>query len=216
MSAILALVTALILIVAGILGRKSPKPAVKPVLVKRYVHPGHTWVRLTDDGHALIGMDDLAQSVIGTIDSVRLPRLLRRVEQGGVAWSVWHGDRMVPMVSPVTGRVIEKNEMVMNNPTLINTSPYNDGWLFKVRPSKMRPQLQNLFTGKAAHQWQDAARAQLSRLFTGTPALMYQDGGVLLSNLADRCSEEEWNEVAKQFFLVNASDVEEFAGKKSS
>jgi glycine cleavage system H protein len=202
MSTVLALIATLILIAVRVIRKKKSRSAVKPVLVRRYVHPGHTWVRLTDDGYALVGMDDLAQSVIGTIDEVKLPRLLRRVEQGGVAWFVWHGLRIVPMVSPVTGRVVEKNEMVMNNPSLINASPYNDGWLFKVRPLKIRNQLQNLFTGRAAHQWQDAAKVQLGRLFSGTPALMYQDGGVLLNNLTDRCSDEEWNELARQFFLV--------------
>jgi hypothetical protein len=42
----------------------------------------------------------------------------------------------------------------------------------------------------------------LRRYFSGTPALMYQDGGVLLKNLSDRCSDDEWNAMVKEFFLL--------------
>jgi glycine cleavage system H protein len=149
-------------------------------------------------------MDDFAQSVIGSIDSVMLPRLLKRVNQGGVAWEVNHGGRKLRMVSPVSGRVIEKNEMVLMNPSLINTSPYGDGWLFKVRPAKLAPQLHNLLTGRTVAEWQETVRTHLSRFFSATPALMYQDGGVMVSNLSERCSDEEWKGLTKEFFLTEA------------
>jgi glycine cleavage system H protein len=160
-------------------------------------------MRVTEDGEVVVGIDDFAQSLIGTIDGVRLPRLLKSVEQGGVAWLVWHGHRHIPMVSPVSGRVIEKNEMLPRNPSLINDSPYSDGWLFKIHPRKLAPQLHNLFTGKWAQALQDMARTQLSQFFSRTPALMYQDGGVITKNLIDRCSDDEWNTIKREFLLVD-------------
>lgn len=181
--------------------RRRIAPAT-PVLVKRYVHPGHAWVRETDDGDVLVGIDEFAQSLIGTVNTVELPRLLRHVEQGTAAWRLGHGDRSVAMVSPVTGRVIEKNEMVLRNPALINTSPYIDGWLIRVRPRKLPGQLHNLLTGRAAQQWIDGVRARLGGFFSGTPALLYQDGGVMMNNLADRCSDPEWRRLVKEFFLT--------------
>ena len=207
MSVILALLTAAALIIIGMLRTRTLQKHETDVIVKRYVHPGHGWARMTEDGDVVVGMDDFAQSLIGTIDEVKLPRLLRRVGQGAVAWQVWHGHRLVPMVSPVSGRVIEKNEMVLQNPSLINTAPYGDGWLFKVRPRKLGAQLHNLFTGKAAQQWQDAVRARLIGFFSGTPALMYQDGGVMLKDLSDRCSDHEWEAIAKEFFLVDEQSI---------
>ena len=203
MSVMLALVAAAALIIIGMFRTRRIQPHVPPVLVQRYTHPGHGWVRMTEDGDVLVGMDDFAQSLIGSIDEVKLPGLLHGVSQGSVAWQVWHGHRPVPMVSPVTGRVIEKNEMVLRNPSLINTSPYGDGWLFKVRPKKLPSQLRNLLTGKAAQLWQDGVKARLIGFFSGTPALMYQDGGVLLKDLADRCSDEEWQQIVGEFFLTD-------------
>ena len=201
MSLILALVVATIIILIRVMYKEKPKEETRPVLVKRYVHPGHTWMKLTQDGDVIVGIDEFGQSVIGSIDEIRLPRLLRKVRQGEVGWTVKHGDRLVSMRSPVTGRVIEKNEMVLNDASLINSSPYGDGWLFRVRPAKLNFQLSNLFTGRAASKWQDLERAELGRFFSGTPALMFQEGGVMIQNLADRCSDDEWKAIARQFFL---------------
>jgi glycine cleavage system H protein len=205
MSAILALVTITVLIVIGWFRSKKSKAHVEEVIVPRYIHPGHTWARVTEDGDVLVGIDDFGQSLIGTIDEVKVPRLLRKVRQGEVAWRVWHGHRQVGLVSPVNGRVIEKNEMVLRNPSLVNTAPYGDGWLLRIKPRRFSAQLNNLMTGKPAHQWLDVARARLSGFFATTPALMYQDGGVLLKDFADRCSDEEWHRLTKEFFLTQES-----------
>lgn len=204
MSLILALVVAAIIILLRMKVEKKHKEIPKPVLVKRYVHPGHGWLKLTQDADVLVGVDDFGQSLIGTIDEVKLPRLLHRVQQGEVGWTVRHGGKQVSMRSPVTGRVIEKNEMVLRDPSLINSSPYGDGWLLRVRPSRLNLQLHNLLTGRAASRWQDVERSALAGLFSGTPALMYQEGGVLLRNLADKCSDDEWHAITKRFFLFDS------------
>jgi glycine cleavage system H protein len=204
MSIILAILFAASLIAVGVLRPRTARKPAAQVLVRRYVHPGHGWIRMTEEGDVLVGMDDFAQSVVGSVETVTLPHLLRRVEQGGVAWEVVHGARTLKMVSPVSGRVVEKNEMVLNNPSLINTSPYGDGWLFKVHPTRLSPQLRNLLTGKTVAEWQDNVRARLSRFFSATPALMYQDGGVMVSNLSERCSDEEWDRLTKEFFQTES------------
>lgn len=204
MSVILGVMTAIVLIVWGMLHKAKARHSAAPVLVKRYIHAGHTWMRETEDGDVLVGIDDFAQSVIGTIEEIELPSLLKRLVQGNPGWKVKHGHRLVPMVSPVSGRVIEKNEMVLRNPLLINSSPYGDGWLLRVRPTRLNMQLNNLFSGRAASQWLERAREQVIRMFTTTPALMYQDGGLLIKDLADRVSDAEWDVLAKELFLMDA------------
>lgn len=199
MSVLLALLTACVLIAWGVLHKSKKRVVASPVFVERFVHPGHTWMRLTEDGDALVGIDDFAQSLIGSIDGVELPRLLKRVEQGNVAWYVRHNHRIVPLVSPLSGRVIEKNEMVLHNPSLVNSSPYGDGWLLRIKPRRIKTQLHNLLTGKHAQQWLEHARQQLIRIFSATPALMYQDGGVIVKDLSDRISEEEWRMLEIEF-----------------
>ncbi len=209
MSLLLAVTAFVVFVVMDGIRRSRQHPAPQtPVLIRRYVHPGHAWVRETEDGDVLVGIDDFAQSLIGNVEGVELPRLLRRVEQGTPAWRVRHGGRSVSIVSPVTGRVIEKNEMVLRNPGLVNTSPYADGWLLRVRPRKLPGQLHNLLTGRAAQQWIDGVRARLGSFFSGTPALLYQDGGVMMNNLADRCSDPEWRRLVHEFFLTDEQSTQ--------
>ena len=206
MSIILALATVIGLLITGLFRRSGQRTAaLSPVLIKRYIHPGHTWARETEDGDVLVGIDDFTQSLIGNVEGLELPRLLKRVEQGKVAWTVRHGARALPMVCPVSGRVIEKNEMVLTNPGLVNTSPYGDGWLIRVRPRRFSAEMHNLITGRSAAQWVDGARARLAGFFSGAPVLMYQDGGVMLPDLADRCSDEEWERLLREFFLADTT-----------
>ncbi len=205
MSAILALLTALVLILVGAARSKIPKKAPVPVLARRFVHPGHGWIRENEDGHVVVGMDDFSQTLIGRIDHVSLPRLLKFVRQGEVAWHVRHGARTIAMLSPVTGWVIEKNENVRRSPELINDSPYSAGWLMKVYAVELAAQLNNLMTGSMARAWRDLVQSRLSQFFSGSPALLYQDGGVMIQGLCDRCSDEEWQKLAMEVFLTHNS-----------
>ena len=203
MSSILALLTAIVIVMIGVLRERKPLRPAAPTFVKRYVHPGHAWLRILDDGEVLVGIDDFAQACVGDVDDVRLPHLVERVEQGSVAFHLVHGKRVLPMLSPVTGWVIEKNQLLEHAPTLVNSAPLNEGWLFKVHPHRLHPQLRNLMTGKWAHHWQDAVRTQLNRFFSASPVLMYQDGGVMLHNLSDRCSDREWESLVHEYFLID-------------
>jgi hypothetical protein len=91
--------------------------------------------------------------------------------------------------------------MVLNNPSLVNSAPYGDGWLVKVRPSRFSPERANLLTGKSVAQWNELVREHLRNFFSTTPALLMQDGGVIVDSLAERCSDEEWSSICKEFFL---------------
>jgi glycine cleavage system H protein len=205
MSTILGLLTAAILIGIGALRARKTEEHVAPVIVRRFVHPGHAWVRETEDGDVLIGIDDFAQSVLGSVDAVSLPRTLKSLKQGGTGFVLGHGSRSIRFISPVSGRVMQRNDMVLANPTLVNRSPYADGWLIRVRPSKLSMQLKNLLTGKPAQQWQDNVRARLTQFFSAaTPALMYQDGGEFVHDLSDKCSAQECDSLIKEFFHADA------------
>ncbi len=198
MTTVLGILSAVLVIIWGMF-RKKPAET-KPVFVPRYIHPGHTWTRMTEDGDVLVGIDDFAQTVLGKVDGLKLPRLLHFARQGQPVLRVAHGKRSVQFVSPLSGRVIEKNEMVLNNPSIINSAPYGDGWLIRIRPGRFEIESHNLFTGKTAQQFIEQAKEQLVRLFSGTPALMYQDGGVIIKDLSDRLSDDEWNLMVREFF----------------
>ena len=94
----------------------------------------HEWV-LVEDELVTVGITDFAQDQLGDVVFVELPAVGTMVEAGkpfGVVESV---KAVSDVYSPVTGEVVEVNEELPDTPETINTSPYGDGWMIKVKPS---------------------------------------------------------------------------------
>ncbi|MDW7645976.1 MAG: glycine cleavage system protein GcvH [Desulfuromonadales bacterium] len=92
----------------------------------------HEWV-LVEDTIITIGITDFAQDSLGDVVFVELPEVGAEVVAGksfGVVESV---KAVSDIYAPVSGEVVEINEELPDTPELINTSPYEDGWMIKVR-----------------------------------------------------------------------------------
>jgi glycine cleavage system H protein len=94
----------------------------------------HEWVRLADDV-GVVGITDHAQTELGDIVYVDLPRVGTKVEQGKVMGSVESVKAVSDIYSPVTGEVIETNDALSAAPEKLNESPHGDGWMVKIRLS---------------------------------------------------------------------------------
>ncbi len=98
------------------------------------------WVRIEGDT-ATVGISDYAQHELGDIVYVELPEVGASVSPG-VAFGVVESVKAVSdLVSPVGGEVIEANTPVTDDPSIINASPYGDGWLIKVRVTAQSEEL---------------------------------------------------------------------------
>ncbi|WP_432821405.1 glycine cleavage system protein GcvH [Trichloromonas sp.] len=92
----------------------------------------HEWV-LVEDGVATVGISDFAQDALGDVVFVELPEVGTVLEAGksfGVVESV---KAVSDVYAPICGEVIEINEELQDTPELINTSPYEDGWMLKIK-----------------------------------------------------------------------------------
>ena len=90
----------------------------------------HEWVDMEGDT-AYIGIDDFAQEQMGDLVFINLPEVGDEVETGDVFGDVESVKAVSDLYSPVTGKVVEVNEEVIDNPALINESAY-EAWLIKV------------------------------------------------------------------------------------
>ncbi len=93
----------------------------------------HEWVRVSDDDTAVVGITHFAQEQLGSIVFVELPEEGGDVAQGDPAGQVESTKSVSDIFSPLSGTVIEVNRSLVKSPELINTDPYEDGWLFKLR-----------------------------------------------------------------------------------
>ena len=102
----------------------------------------HEWVKVDGD-IATIGITDFAQSELGDITYLELPGVgseLRQSEPFGVVESVKAAS---DVYAPISGEVVEENSLAIDTPEVVNSSPYSDAWLLKVRIED-QSQLDNL------------------------------------------------------------------------
>ncbi len=92
----------------------------------------HEWVRASGDV-ATVGITDHAQHELTDVVFVELPALGRKLKAGENCAVVESVKTASDLYSPVTGEVIETNQAIVDNPSLVNSAPYAEGWFFKVR-----------------------------------------------------------------------------------
>jgi glycine cleavage system H protein len=95
----------------------------------------HEWVRLEDDGSVVVGISDHAQAALGDIVFVELPEPGMSYAQGDACAVVESVKAASDIYAPVSGEIIESNPALEDDPAMVNSSPYGDGWLFSINPS---------------------------------------------------------------------------------
>lgn len=114
----------------------------------------HEWVRVEDGGIAAVGVTDFAQDQLGDVVYLDLPEegeSIRQFEKMGEIESV---KSVSDLFAPISGDVTERNEAAIDNPELVNTSPYGEGWLVRVRMANPA-ELEHLL---AAEEYDDLTR----------------------------------------------------------
>ena len=97
----------------------------------------HEWVRVEPDGSVTIGISDHAQDLLGDIVFVELPEIGQSIDAETDAAIVESVKAASDVYSPISGEVTEVNPILEDQPEIINTSPYEDGWLYKMLPSDL-------------------------------------------------------------------------------
>ncbi len=166
-----------------------------------YYHNGHAWVKLEEKDLVKIGVDDLTQKIMGNIEEIEPPAPGKKLNQGEVVWKIRHGQRKLKQLSPLGGTVIEVNEKLIKDPSLINRSPYEEGWILKIKPKALAEELPKLMDSLQMKIHFDQMKAKLRSSFNhenlGT---VYGDGEEILSCAAEKLDERWWRILVTQLF----------------
>ena len=95
----------------------------------------HEWVRVEDNGTAVVGISDHAQEALGDMVYIELPEPGMSYAQGEACTVVESVKAASDAYAPVSGEVIEANALLEDSPELVNTDPYGEGWLFRIQLS---------------------------------------------------------------------------------
>jgi glycine cleavage system H lipoate-binding protein len=168
-------------------------------------HPGHAWARVEENDFVIVtvGMDDFAVKLLGSADSIALPRLGSLVNQGSPGWLLNTNSRWIRMLSPVDGEVVAVNRALGESPGTAFEDPYGNGWLFKVRSKNLTSNLQNMVPKRKVGEWFEDIRDNLaSKRLAPASAPLYADGGEPVPGIAKAVDPERWDDLAGEFLLT--------------
>lgn len=95
----------------------------------------HEWVKINDDETVTVGISDHAQAALGDIVFVELPELETVVAAKDEIAVVESVKAASDIYSPISGEVVEINEALIDSPEIVNSDPYEQGWIFRLKPS---------------------------------------------------------------------------------
>ncbi|WEU40035.1 MAG: glycine cleavage system protein H [Candidatus Odinarchaeum yellowstonii] len=108
-----------------------------------YYNDDHIWVKI-EDGKARLGLNDFGQHIAGKILFARTKPEGKEVQAGKSFVSIETGKWVGSLKSPLTGVILEVNPALKSKPSLINESPYGEGWLVVIQPTNLEAELKTL------------------------------------------------------------------------
>ncbi len=184
----------------------SPARAFTPVGVPLgvFLHPGHSWAGLNISGEMRLGVDELLTQALGGVDRVDLPEVGTRVERGKPITTLWRKGRALPVISPVSGTVVDVNRSLKRSSMAVGNDPYGAGWLAAVLPSDQRQAVSDLRVGADAVRWLKRETQRFVDFVAGraTPGLVgvvLADGAHPVVGAAASLDDSGWQQFEREF-----------------
>jgi glycine cleavage system H protein len=95
----------------------------------------HEWAKQQPDGTVVIGITDHAQSALGDLVFVEVPKAGRKLNAGEACAVVESVKAASDVYAPISGEVVDANATLANAPETLNQDPYGKGWMFKLKPA---------------------------------------------------------------------------------
>jgi glycine cleavage system H protein len=182
----------------------TPAPRPQPAF---YLHPGHVWVRL-EDGLASVGASDFAANFVGALSRLELPQEGASLRQGQPAWTLISSkDRRLTQVMPLDGEIVAVNRDLIADPDLLQRSPRHEGWVLRIRPTRLAENLRSLFSGALAETWKEVAGYRLNSLLSPALGRLANDGGVWVAHFGDMLEDSVWLAVREDLFPPEKSEA---------
>ncbi|WP_372787921.1 glycine cleavage system protein GcvH [Paraconexibacter sp.] len=112
-----------------------------------YLIDKHVWARREGD-LVVVGLTDVAQNMARSIISVTVKKTGKKLAKGKSVGTVESSKWVGPVPVPVAGEIVETNDALKSDPTLLNRSPYGDGWIAKIAPDDWDTDSVDLETGR--------------------------------------------------------------------
>jgi glycine cleavage system H lipoate-binding protein/ABC-type phosphate transport system substrate-binding protein len=170
----------------------------------------HTWTFMERDGMVRFGVDDFIQHVTGIITGVKLKEPGEFVRRGEKILSIVKDGKQIDLYSPVSGTIRSLNTDLSIDASIINSSPYADGWVYLIEPRNWVREMQLMFMADRYRLWLTEEFTRL-KIFLSTitrenstcAQVIMQDGGELTENVLSDLEPEVWEDFQTRFIDVS-------------
>jgi len=165
-------------------------------------YKSHTWAFMEKNGSVKIGVDDFISRITGRITKVKMKVEGEKVKKGEAFVTIIQQGKQLNIYSPVSGTIIKQNANLEKNSSLINSSPYTDGWIYMIQPDQW---LKEISLSMMAIDYKNWLKKEFSRFKDflantveskkGTLSMLaLQDGGEITEHLLERMNPQTWEE----------------------
>ncbi len=166
----------------------------------------HTWAFMEPDGMVKIGIDDFLQHVTGPITGVKMKKAGERVLKGKTILSIIRDGKQLNLYSPVSGTIREFNNDLNINSEIINSSPYTEGWIYRIEPAKWLNEIEFLIIGNRYKEWIKSEFSRLKEFLSVSLnresvdfSRVMQDGGEIKDGILGNMGPEVWEDFQINF-----------------
>ncbi|MEX0988462.1 MAG: hypothetical protein WD052_13370 [Bacteroidales bacterium] len=191
----------------AVLEKRAPK-AYEKFMAETTGVPGgyffdrsHTWTYLEKDGKIRVGVDSFLQKVTGTITKVEMKVAGEKVKKGETVMALIQNGKRLQLKSPVSGIIREKNDKLQSQSSLVNSSPFSDGWVYLVEPTNWMEEFRTFLTGQKYSDWIGSELARLRDFFaaSGKAEVVLQEGGEVADAVLSGMGPEVWEDFQTGF-----------------
>ncbi len=172
-----------------------------------YFDKTHTWAFMEKDGRVRIGIDDFLQHLTGPITRIKMKAPGEKVRKGEKIITLIREGKQLEIYAPVSGTIMQQNQALLASSTMVNSSPYGDGWIYTIEPVSWAREIEFMFMGNDYKEWLTEEFSRLRDFFAlsvQSNELVYehvvlQDGGEITDNVLAELGPEVWEDFQTRF-----------------
>ncbi|MFO7668622.1 MAG: hypothetical protein R6W31_03100 [Bacteroidales bacterium] len=167
----------------------------------------HTWAFMEMTGNVRIGIDHFIPNVTGTLTRVAMKSPGEKISRGETLFTIVQKGKKIEIKSPLSGIVLQHNEALLDDASLLNSDPFTAGWVYMLKPLNWKAEMNSFFMGEPYGVWLKAELARLKDFFAtglkfkGSQMMVpvMQDGGEIREGVLKNFGPEVWEEFQSRF-----------------
>jgi glycine cleavage system H lipoate-binding protein/ABC-type phosphate transport system substrate-binding protein len=167
----------------------------------------HTWAYMEQNGIVKVGIDDFLQHITGKLTRIKVKSNGEKIKKGDHVLSIVRNGKQLNLYSPVSGVIKEYNKSLDTDSSVINSSPYNEGWIYKIAPTNWLKEIQLLFMADKYKEWLKNEFARIKEFLAIALSadkekyaqVILQDGGELADSVLADLGPEIWEDFQTKF-----------------